>query len=131
MRSVDDAELVMRSERALLSSVTRRDAREVDRLLDEDFEEIGASGRLWSRSEMIHALAAERRGDDDVIRDTEMRACVLGPELILLTYVSDRDGRRARRSSLWRRTATGWRLRHHQGTVLDGDGGASGAAIRP
>ncbi|WP_158257329.1 DUF4440 domain-containing protein [Kineococcus xinjiangensis] len=114
---MDDTELVIGLERALLSSATRRNRQEVDRLLDEDFEEIGASGRLWSRSEMMHALAAEPPGDDRVIPDAEMRACVLSADLILLTYVSDPDGRRAHRSSLWRRTATGWRLRHHQGTL--------------
>jgi len=48
-----------------------------------------------------------------------MAGAVVGPELVLLTYVSHWRGRRARRSSLWRRSAGSWRLLHHQGTPLE------------
>jgi hypothetical protein len=36
-----------------------------------------------------------------------------------LIYISNRHGRRARRSSLWRRAAGAWRLLFHQGTPLN------------
>ncbi len=114
---MDDPALVISFERALLSRATRTAPHEVERLLDDDFTEIGASGRLWSRGQLMAALAAET-GGGDTIDDAEMHAAVLAPDVILLTYVSDPRGRPARRSSLWRRTATGWRLRHHQGTPI-------------
>ena len=44
---------------------------------------------------------------------------MLSPELVLLTYVSECDRRRARRMSLWRRSAGTWRVLYHQGTLLD------------
>ncbi len=57
--------------------------------------------------------------EGDVPIDTaEMTGSVLGPGLILLTYVSDARGRRARRSSLWRLADNSWRIVHHQGTPL-------------
>lgn len=106
--------LAISKEVALLSPEVRREPALVDDLLDADFQEIGASGRLWTRAEMIAALA-----DDDeqvTIEYSDMAGAVVGPGLILLTYLTNHRDRRARRSSLWRRTGDVWRLLHHQGT---------------
>ncbi len=110
-----DMQQVMDNELALLTSGVRRDPSKVAALLAPDFEEIGASGRLWTRESMILALALEPSADD-VIQATEMRCAQLSPDLILLTYVSDPGDRRVRRTSLWRRTDGRWLLRFHQGT---------------
>jgi hypothetical protein len=114
-----DVQLVISRELALLSFPVRRSARQVDGLLDPDFREIGASGRLWTRAEMISALAGQLCQIPGAIAATEMTGVVVGPDLVLLNYVSHRPGRRFRRSSLWRRSAGSWRLLHHQGTPLD------------
>jgi hypothetical protein len=37
---------------------------------------------------------------------------------VLVTYVSERGERRARRSSVWRKTEDGWRVYFHQGTLI-------------
>jgi hypothetical protein len=113
-----DVRLVIDRELALLSFPVRRSARQVDELLDPEFREIGASGRLWTRAEMMSALAGELTEEAGAIEATEMAGVVVAPELVLLTYVSDRRGRQVRRSSLWRRSAGSWRLLHHQGTPL-------------
>lgn len=106
---------------ALLSFDVRRSAADVEDLLDPEFREIGASGRLWTRAEMVAALAAEPPDEVGSVEATEMQSAPLSPDLVLLTYVSTRRGRRARRSSIWRRSADGiWRLLHHQGTLLIG-----------
>jgi hypothetical protein len=108
----------MDRELALLSFPVRRSAHQVDELLDPDFREIGSSGRLWTRAEMMSALAGELSEEAGAIEATEMAGVLVGPELVLLTYVSDRRGRRVRRSSLWRLSAGSWRLLYHQGTPL-------------
>jgi len=115
-----DVGLVIDRELAMLSFQVRRTPHQVDELLDPDFREIGASGRLWTRAEMLSALAGELSDGSGAIEATEMAAAVVGCELVLLTYVSSWQGRRARRSSLWRRSAGSWRLLHHQGTPLEG-----------
>jgi hypothetical protein len=46
-----------------------------------------------------------------------MTGVVLAPGIVHLTYFADNQGRRAWRSSLWRLTATGWRMYFHQGTL--------------
>ncbi|HEU4539676.1 MAG TPA: hypothetical protein VFR23_00990 [Jiangellaceae bacterium] len=53
------------------------------------------------------------------IRDEVMEGRRLADHLVLLTYVSDESGRRARLTSLWRfDEVAGWRLPHHQGTLI-------------
>lgn len=90
------------------------------RLLDPDFEEIGASGKVWSRQAIIEHLSVteEPSSAEPLIGDEDMTGRQLADNLVLLTYVSDASGRRARRSSLWRRSGGSWRLLHHQGTLL-------------
>ena len=109
-------QLVIDRELALLSFSVRRSAHRVNELLDPDFREIGSSGRLWTRAEMLSSLADDLDEGSGSIEATEMVGVVVGLDLVLLTYVSDWRGRRARRSSLWRRSAGSWRLLHHQGT---------------
>jgi hypothetical protein len=115
----DAVRLVIERELALLAPTVRASATTVDELLDPEFREVGVSGRLWSRDEIVAALAAERAERHGETTATELQATVLSPELVLLTYVSERDGRRARRMSLWRRSAGTWRVLYHQGTLLD------------
>jgi hypothetical protein len=110
----DSFEEVVELELALLHPDVRRDRQWVQDLLDEDFREIGASGRLWSRQETIDALAREQ--GDEPVAVADMEALRLADGVVLLTFVSDRAGRRARRSSIWRRAEGRWRLLHHQGT---------------
>ena len=107
---------VVELELALLRPEVRRDPRRVGELLDDGFEEIGASGRIWSREETLAALASEH-GSDPVDVDG-MRAVEIAPGVVLLTYRSERAGVVARRSSIWRRVGGRWRLLHHQGTVV-------------
>lgn len=116
---VDELQRVIERELALLSFQVRRSAHQVEELLDPDFREIGASGRLWTRAEMMAALARVSSRGEGAIEATEMTGAVVSPDLVLLTYVSDWRGRRARRSSLWRRSSGAWRLLHHQGTLVD------------
>lgn len=104
-------------ELALLTPAVRRSRKQLNDLLDSDFREIGASGRLWSRAEMLEALVADEQ-PGRAIDAEDFRCLEAGPELVIVTYVSDPEGRAARRTSLWRRSDGRWRLLHHQGTLL-------------
>jgi hypothetical protein len=86
-------------------------------LLDPEFTEIGASGRLWERASIIAALSQGSDPLPALISVSDMEGRLLAPEIVHLTYVSDNNGRRARRSSIWRRSEQGWRLYFHQGTL--------------
>ncbi|MFK8909408.1 DUF4440 domain-containing protein [Streptomyces sp. YS-3] len=102
----------------LLDPEVRACAARVLELLDPEFTETGASGRRWDRKTVLAAT-----GDGTVSREApvhveEMSGVVLAPGIVHLTYFTEHAGRRAWRSSLWRRTEAGWRMYFHQGTPV-------------
>ncbi|HEX4226449.1 MAG TPA: nuclear transport factor 2 family protein [Pseudonocardiaceae bacterium] len=114
----EDVAWVISAELRLLTPEVRRSAAEVERLLHPDFVEFGASGRRWDRAEMIAAIGEELT-DGEVPAVSAVNGVRLADAVVLVTYVTERPDRRARRSSLWRRVNDGtWRLYFHQGTVL-------------
>ena len=116
-----DVQAVIELELQLLKPEVRAAPGDVDALLHPGFSEFGASGRRWGRTEMLAALAAEQpAGEEPAITTTEMAGTRLADDMIHLTYVSQRAGRRALRSSIWLRTPAGWRVYFHQGTLIRG-----------
>ncbi|WP_219601769.1 DUF4440 domain-containing protein [Nonomuraea indica] len=102
----------------LLEQEVRCSASLMGDLIDPEFVEIGASGRLWDRDSIIAALTEDPEPLPAPIEATEMTGVLLAPGLVHLTYVSNNNGRRARRSSLWRYSVEkGWRVYFHQGTL--------------
>lgn len=111
VRAAIDGEL-----RLLLPEV-RRDAAQVDVLLDPEFVEVGASGRVWDRASIVAALVSGEITDAEPIEATEVAGVRLAADLVHVTYLSRRTGGTAvRRSSIWRRTGGAWRMYYHQGT---------------
>jgi len=108
---------VVELELALLTPAVRRSRERLEQLLDPDFAEVGASGRRWSRAEMIAALVAEDRAAEP-LEAVDVTCLQAGPDLLVLTYLSQPQGRAALRTSLWRRSGGRWRLLHHQGTLV-------------
>ena len=84
-------------------------ADEVRSLIADDFVEFGASGKVWSKAEIVSALpewpASERKLESFSVRELSASVC-------LVTY---RIGS-SLRSSIWRRAAEGWQMIFHQGT---------------
>ena len=116
-------EALTRLETELHLSETRRDPQRMRELLHEDFEEFGRSGRSYSRREVLAEFSAEQTLPRIAASDFAVHR--LGDDLALLTYrtahvgVSGELSRHTLRSSLWTLTATGWRMRFHQGTPTD------------
>lgn len=106
-------------ELALLAPSVRLDPIQVDELLDPEFREVGVSGRLWDRAATISALAEGASAPQEGVESSEMTGWSIAANLVLLIYVTNQGGRRARRSSMWRQTDGVWRLLYHQGTPSD------------
>jgi hypothetical protein len=117
MTTDSDVAHVLRLERELQTAECRRDRARVSALLADDFVEVGASGRVWDLASTLELLGAES-GDDAVIEVHDLAGRVIGHGFVMARWDSVRAGRRARRTSLWRRDSPGWRLVHHQGTPL-------------
>lgn len=116
MTAEADVAEVLALERELQTADCRRDPARVRALLADDFLEIGASGRTWNRVQTLELLRGENDAPPIEVHDLHGR--VLGDGYVMAWWDSARGGRRARRSSLWRRGPDGWRLVHHQGTPL-------------
>ncbi len=94
-------------------------AEALERQVAAEFEEVGASGRRYSR-EFVLATVLGRfaRGLPDEPWEAGGFHCVaLGPATYLLTYDLRQGDRRTRRATVWRRTADDWEVVYHQGTV--------------
>lgn len=113
----EDVDRVLELERELQTNACRRNPDRLRAVLAPDFREIGASGRVWDREAMIDHLQTD---DPDVLEIgvAALSGKRVASNLILVTWVSEREGRRAWRTSLWRSAARGWQLVHHQGTPI-------------
>jgi ribonuclease HI len=105
---------------ALETALARRDLAALPggpgAVLHEEFLEVGASGRRWTRAETLAILAdaAEIQVAIDEVAFLE-----LASDVVLLTYRlhgPDGPGPATIRSSIWVRTGTRWQVRFHQGT---------------
>ncbi|CAJ0782180.1 hypothetical protein LMG19083_00875 [Ralstonia psammae] len=96
---------------------TRRE--DFERMTTEDFWETGASGQRYSRSYVLGVLDA-RHGHigEDFWQTRDFRCQEIAPDNYLLTYTLVQSNRTTRRATLWRRTADGWKVVYHQGTIV-------------
>jgi hypothetical protein len=112
----DDEATLRELEASLWRSETRWDPAHMEAILAPDLVEFGRSGRVYSRED---ALALEHEPFTASLPLDAWRARLLGPDIALVTYVSEverSEVERANRSSVWSRTEDGWKLRFHQGT---------------
>ncbi|MFI1783938.1 nuclear transport factor 2 family protein [Streptomyces rubiginosohelvolus] len=120
-----DVNAAIDAELQLLDPRVRASRSLAARLLDPEFVEVGASGRRWTYEEMLAALPDLDGGggggeDGPRFEASGMGGVLLAPGIVHLTYETVFDGRRDRRSSLWRRRdgETGWRMYYHQATPV-------------
>jgi hypothetical protein len=95
-----------------------------EKMTVEDFWEVGASGRRYSRAHILDEL--ERRyaaPHDDEWECSAFHCRKLADDIFLLTYtlLQNRE-RRTRRATLWQRTSEGWKIVYHQGTIVQAPG---------
>lgn len=89
-------------------------------MIDPDFWEVGASGRVYSRQFVLDTL--ERRHAAGPVKDEwRVEDCAyreVGPQTYLFTYQLHQGERISRRATLWRRGGDGWKALYHQGTLV-------------
>ncbi|WP_374929929.1 RNase H family protein [Kytococcus sedentarius] len=107
-----DAETVLALERSLLTDTTRTDPAEVAALLHSDWYEVGASGRVWTREEML----AEIGPLPEPVEVEVLSTSALDAHTLLLLWRAVTASGASVRTSLWVRESGRWRQRFHQGT---------------
>jgi glyoxylase I family protein len=118
--SQDLAAHLIHLEQQLLQPSTRRNAAALTSLLAEDFREFGSSGRIYTRQQIIDALADESPRN---ITLSDPLCQQLTECAVLLTYRSTRTSTLnvasdALRSSLWIYRDQRWQMLFHQGTPI-------------
>ncbi len=97
-----------------------------ERMTAREFWEVGASGRRYSREHVLDVLEDRSRVAshlelEDTWQTVDFACRDLGGDTYLLTYTLLQGSRKTRRASLWRRSADGWKILFHQGTVVEDD----------
>jgi hypothetical protein len=99
--------LIRRLEEALLVPEVRKSAAQIAALLADDFVEIGSSGRIYDKDQIIGQLQQES-GEESLRTVSDFAARELADGLILVTYRIIES--RTVRSSIWKRTNSEWRM---------------------
>jgi hypothetical protein len=94
-----------------------------EELVTEEFWEVGASGRRYSREFALGVLKTRGRDPtEDEWVTSGFHVSEVAPDNYLLTYTLQQPGRLTRRMTLWRRAGQRWKAVYHQGTVVQDAG---------
>jgi hypothetical protein len=113
----DVFEHIQHLERSLLKSEIRLSPQKLDRLLSDGFIEIGQSGRLYNKYDIIAELTGTPQSTAKFF-DFDVRA--LSDTLILAGYKSTNKGRTVQRHSLWEKTGAHWQILYHEAEAANG-----------
>ena len=91
-----------------------------ERMTEDTFWEVGASGRRYSREYVLDELEKRHSSQSEDVWETRDFHCLeIALDNYLLTYTLTQGARVTRRSTIWRRTVEGWKIVYHQGTVVE------------
>jgi hypothetical protein len=89
-------------------------------LIAEDFVEFGASGKVWSKAEIIAAMSQwapiERMVENFSVRELSASVCLVTYKVVRVTTKDRQASPFSLRSSIWRYTGGRWQIIFHQGT---------------
>jgi hypothetical protein len=107
-------------EEQLLDPAVRQSRESVAALISDDFVEIGASGRVYDKAQVVEGLAQERFASQTKRSAYDFQCRMLTDGVALLTYkalhVEASVETRTLRSSIWKLEHGRWQLVFHQGT---------------
>jgi hypothetical protein len=93
-----------------------------ERMTREDFWEVGASGRRYSREFVLAELEKRHASPHpDPWKAQDFHCRRLAADVYLLTYTlfqGENNERKTRRTTIWEKTASGWNIVFHQGTIV-------------
>lgn len=111
--------LIITLEEYLFRSSTRASAAELQKLIADDFIEVGAAGNRFGKSEVLSRLPSE---DAPEITADNYEVRRLSDECVQLLYQAtlkkrgDTDPSYSRRCSIWVMNSGSWQMCYHQGT---------------
>jgi hypothetical protein len=95
---------------------------ELEKMVDREFREVGASGRRYSRAFVLDTLESRvRQPVEDTWETQDFHCLEVAPNNYLVTYTLLQGERVTRLATIWRRSTKGWKILYHQGTVVEPD----------
>ena len=93
---------------------------EFEQRMADDYWQVGASGRRYSRAAILEHLARRpaQLADESGWRCSEHALRALGEDTFLVTYCLSQGERVSRRSTLWRRRNGRWQILYLQGSLV-------------
>lgn len=111
--------VIRKLELSLLDPIVRQSPEQLNKLIADDFLELGSSGKVYNKQ---HCLEPDENIRQFAVKDFDVKE--LSDGIVLATYKSIEDGSISLRSSIWRRYGDGWQIVFHQGTkIQENDGG--------
>jgi hypothetical protein len=92
-----------------------------EKMTTQDFWEVGASGRQYSRNYALNMLKERSQQDQsgDIWETSDFYCKRLATDVYLLTYtLLQHEARKTRRCTIWQQTTEGWEIVYHQGTIV-------------
>lgn len=90
-----------------------------ENLLAQDFWEVGASGRVYTRDFVLSTLEERQKNPrEEVWSAYDFSVRKIEGSHYLLTYALQQPTRLSRRATLWQMTMDGWKMLYHQGTPV-------------
>jgi len=105
----------------LLSEATRTNLRRLNEIIADEYLEIGKSGKIYSKPEVIEALKKEKYKE---IKISGFEITPITDSVILAVYTAYQNRAekntivRSVRSSIWKLFGAGWKIIFHQGTIV-------------
>ncbi|MGG9999686.1 DUF4440 domain-containing protein [Pseudovibrio ascidiaceicola] len=106
-------EVLLSLESQLLQPSVRGDRQQLELMLHPDFIEIGASGRMYDRAQVLAELPREA-ADYPVRTIEDFRFRKLSEELAQVFYSIAENA--TQRTSIWKLEGEQWSMIYHQGT---------------
>jgi hypothetical protein len=116
-------ETIIKLEILLHQHEIRGNTKNLEALIHPSFQEIGYSGKCYTKKEVLKALASQKNTPN--IHTEDFSVTPISSTVALLTYKSaniEADGtltKQALRSSLWKKSGDKWQIVFHQATATN------------
>ena len=109
-------DLIKQLELELSDPSIRKDRERLDQLLADDFEEVGKSGKKYTKADIIELLINEENISFSV---QDFNFVSLSDDCVLVKYQTTMNGQNAYRCSIWKKYGDQWQIHYHQGTPTE------------
>ena len=116
----NESEKIYLLELLVLDPITRQSVVQLDQLIADTFYEIGASGKIYTKKDLLESLPLEAVNNCSLgqseVTDFELNR--ISEDLIRVNYTLKEKTRNTQRTSIWEMKGAHYQMIFHQGTVI-------------